>query len=423
MAEQVVPDDCVECEDGEIRPLADCVECDDGEFRLRTDCVECDDGDWRPMADCEEDMDGNWHPADEVITLASGDVVHQDRDGIVMRHDGEYDWLDDCSEVDGEWYPSDDVFSCGNCGTNCHNEDGYSTPGHRDTYCRSCYDDHCTMCDECGDTIWRDDACYDEESDACCCSECHNATPRLILGYGDKSANKLQPESRDRLLFGIELEVESPLGDTAGAEYVRGFLPKDYCVFKHDGSLGEGGFEIVTRPDSVAVHKRHWDTLFNDSPGKRLRSWIGGRCGMHVHVTKSALSQLQLGKMLCFLNDPANERFVSVVAGRKPCSWCKVSPKKPTDIGKQLERYVALNITPRTAEFRIFRGTVKGTTFYKNLEFVQALCEFCSPAARSIAEASSFRVFCQWLRKRDYPNLHAYLVAKGFIQEGKRRAA
>lgn len=408
MAEQVVPEDSVECEDGEIR--------------LRTDCVECDDGEWRPLADCEEDMDGNWHPADEVITLACGDVVHQDRDGIVMRADHEYDWIDDCMEVDGDWYPSDECFSCGNCGANGLNDDGYSTPRHRDTYCQSCYDDHCTTCDECGDTIWREDS-YGDDDGNCMCESCHADNPRLILSYGDKSANHLRPESRDRLLFGVELEVESLTSDTEGAEYVRGFLPKEYCVFKHDGSLGAGGFEIVTRPDSVVVHKRHWQKLFADSPGKRLRSWIGGRCGMHVHVTKSALSQLQLGKMLCFLNDPANERFVSTVAGRKPTHWCKVSPKKPSDIGKQVERYVALNITNRTAEFRIFRGTMKETTFYKNLEFVQALCEFCSPAARSISQASSFRVFCDWLRKKDYPNLHAFLVAKGFIQDRKRGAA
>lgn len=408
MAEQVVPDDSVECGDGEMRP--------------RSECVECVDGEWRPACDCEQVDHGEWYPADEVMTLACGTVVHQDCEGVVQRADGEYDWLDDCIEVQGQWYTTDEAFVCDNCGDGCHNDDGYRTPG-RDTYCQSCYDDHCTTCDECGDTIWRDHAVYDDDEDTTCCTECHAATPRLILSYGDKTANKLRPESQDRLLFGVELEVESITTDTEGAEYVRGFLSKDYCVFKHDGSLGPGGFEIVTRPDSIAVHKKHWQTLFDDSPGKKLRSWIGGRCGMHVHVTKSALSQLQLGKMLCFLNDPANERFIATVAGRKPCSWCKVSPKKPSDIAYQTERYVALNITHRTAEFRIFRGTVKGATFYKNLEFVQALCEFCSPAARSIAEAASFRGLCDWLRKKDYPNLYAHLVAKGFLQDRKRGAA
>lgn len=418
-----IADDMVECDDGEVRPRDECVECADGEWRAAEECVRCADDEWRARSDCTQCTNGDWYPDDEVVTLACGDVAWTEDSSIVQRADGEYAWEERCVLVDGDWYDEDECCRCANCDLAMLNDDALSGPDSSDaSYCESCWGDVCTTCDGCDETVYRDDVQVADD-DSCLCPTCYEESePSLILNYSDKSANRLRPETKDKLKFGIELEVESKSEAEEGAQYVRGCLADDYCVFKHDGSLGSGGFEIVTRPDSIAVHKRKWDSLLNDSPGKRLRSWVGGRCGMHVHVTKAALSQLQLGKMLCFLNDPANAGFVSAVAGRLPCHWCKVSPKKISDVRLPAERYVALNITDRTAEFRIFRGTLLASSFYKNLEFVQALVAFCSPAARSIAEATSHATFCAWLSKKDYPNLYAFLVAKGWIREAGRKA-
>lgn len=401
---------------------ADMVECSDGELRPESECVQCADGEWRPEDDCTCCFNNEWYPDDEVVTLACGDVAPADHDGIVQRSDGEFAWADNCVHIAGDWYDEGECCQCGDCGCDILDADACSAPDGSEQYCESCYDDRFTTCDRCCHSFERDDITLTDDDEALC-SECYEEdSGKLILNYSDKSANKLRSETNDRLKFGIELEVESKTSDEEGAEYVRTCMADDYCVFKHDGSLGSGGFEIVTRPDSMAVHKRKWETLLNDSPGKKLRSWVGGRCGMHVHVTKSSLSQLQLGKMLCFLNDPSNVGFVSSVAGRLPCHWCKVSPKKLSDVRLPAERYVALNITDRTAEFRIFRGTLLASSFYKNLEFVQALVAFCAPAQRSIADSVSHVQFCAWLCKKDYPNLHAFLVAKGFIVEAGRKA-
>lgn len=379
------------------------------------DMVECDDGESRPRSECECTGDGRWFPSDEVVYLADGSCRHPDDDDVVCRSDGKYDWRDDCTSINGEWYSDEDCTTCDSCGDSILREDACSGPGSQDL-CSHCEDEYTHRCAECDEVCWSDDMCYDEEDDCSYCASCFAARPRLIRPYSDKSANKLRPESRDRLLYGIELEVESRSSDREGAEWVRQFLHDDYCVFKHDGSLGSGGFEIVTRPDSMEVHAAKWQQLLESKPGSRLRSWDGGRCGMHVHVTKSALSQLQLGKMLCFLNDPANTSLVSAVAGRLPCSWCKVSPKKPSDVKLPQERYVALNITSKTAEFRIFRGTLLGSSFLKNLEFVEALVSYCAPAQRSIADSVSYVKFCQWVSKRDYPHLYAFLVQRGWVR-------
>lgn len=421
MADEVA-EEMVECDDGELRPIDDCVLCADEEWRLQIDCVHCCDGEWRAEDECTQCTNGQWYPDDEVVTLACGDIAPADHDDVVERADGEFAWRHNCTRVGGEWYDDDETCSCQCCGDSLLNDDAFFPGDDSGPYCESCHDDCYRSCDCCGDATHRDDMHVTDDDRDLCTSCYENDEPRIILNYSDRSANKLRSESKDRLRFGIELEVESKSDANDGAKWVRGHLADDYCVFKHDGSLGPGGFEIVTRPDSVAVHKRKWESLFADTPGKRLRSWVGGRCGMHVHVSKSALSQLQLGKMLCFLNEPSNAAFVASVAGRLPCHWCKVSPKKLTDVKLPAERYVALNITDQTAEFRIFRGTLLGSSFYKNLEFVQAVVEFCSPAARSISDAVSHKAFCDWLSKRDYPNLHAFLVSKGFIQEAGRKA-
>lgn len=406
------------CVDGVDRPVSECVEYD-GDWYPLAECVLVD-GDHVPKDQCQQAYDGEWYLADDLVRLENGDFAHTDDDNICHCYDGEYRYTDDCSVIDDEWYPDHMVRTCEICCDAVLRNDMYSGPGG-DLLCDNCYAEHVYECYECGCEMWSEDRCTDDDGDSFC-EECFSSRS-LIRSYSDKSANRLRPESRDRLLFGIELEVEAKVSQEAGAEWVREHLPDTYCVLKNDSSLSSSGFEIVTRPDSMAVHKRKFAALLDNDPGKRLRSWIGGRCGMHVHVTKSALTQLQLAKIMCFLNDPDNASFVSTVAGRLPCSWCRVSPKKLSDVRRAQERYVALNITSRTAEFRIFRGTLLGSSFRKNLEFVEALVDYCGPAQRSIQESLSHSDFCRWLDKKLYPNLHAYLQAKGYASLLARQAA
>lgn len=377
--------------------------------------VLCEDGETRPRSVCVQTHDDRWIPEDEKVVLYDGTVCHQDDDVCYVESREEWYWQEDCTVAGDYWELDEDCTSCRCCGESILISDAFDAPGSG-SLCESCYQSEVSRCESCGTEQWSDNCNFDEDG---LCEDCQ---PTLIAGYSDKSANRLRSETKDKLRFGIELEVEGYESSNQAAEYIRTLLDPAYCTLKRDGSLGEAGVEIVTRPDSVAVHKRMFAAFFKDSPGRALSSWNTGRCGMHVHVSRSALSELQIGKMLCFLNEPAAVNFISKIAGRKPCSWCKVHKKKVGDVFREGDRYTALNVTgSNTVEVRIFKGTLAEVGFLKNLEFVQALVEFTSPASRSIAEATSYRAFCEWLPRKAYPNLFQFLVSKGFIR--RRNAA
>ncbi len=78
-------------------------------------------------------------------------------------------------------------------------------------------------------------------------------------------------------------------------------------------------------------------------------------------------------------------------------------------------RYEAVNLAnPDTVELRIFKGTLKYTSFMKNLEFVSATIRFCRATGINQLDVSSFLDWFKPVRK-DYPNLDAWLVRRHYI--------
>lgn len=387
----------------------------DHAYALREQCVSLADGGFALIEHAVEDYRGRYYAA---IGL---------EEGWLVRLDGASNWAgqialeDDACSTDDGWFLTGECFCCDSCCNWFYGEADNTGPGGCDM-CESCFNENTTVCDHCDEVRWSDD-CSDDDEGGVVCTHCRSPrrrNPRIISDYCDRSANHMQSESKDAILFGIELEVEAKGGDSgSGAEWVRNYLPDTYVCLKHDGSLGSGGFEIVTRPDSVDVHRKYWTPLLGANPGKVLQSWQTGRCGMHVHVSRAGLSQLQLGKMLCFLNDPANEGFVCKVAGRRNSRWSRIEKKKVGDIRRPYaitDRYVALNLcNRRTAEFRIFKGTLSARGFFKNLEFCAALVEFTAPCKASLTDATDYTKFCEWLSYKTYPHLYDWCVERGYI--------
>lgn len=385
--------------DGDEYPKSLAVLAADGEYYRPDETVVLDDGDIWPLS--------------ETVQLFSGSFVRSDDDEVVGLYNGSYAYADDCRCINDHWHLASECTECTECDASMVRRSAYHHP-HGGRMCESCYDELIHSCEDCGCEGVDDDMTCDEWGNYRC-DACGSRRRSGVTDYGDRTADTLRSETSDKLRFGIELEVEANSSQTDGADWIRQYLGTDYCVLKEDGSLSDDGIEIVTRPDSVAVHGRKWAEFFANRPERQLASWTTGRCGMHVHVSKSALSQLQLGKILVFVNEPTNQELVSRIAGRTSDRWARTSKKKISDVRYGDERYVALNITNRTAEFRIFKGTLNKRGFMKNLEFCQALVDFCGPANRSMSEAVSASAFVRWLPRKTYPHLHEFLTDKGFI--------
>jgi hypothetical protein len=368
--------------------------------------------------------------SDEVTELYDGNYAYNNDSQLIELHDGSFAIgnyhdvikLDNC-----EFALTEDARECAGLNTYFLCSEGRRWMG--DWYSNDYLDDNTFVCSCCGDRYHNDDHAEDNY-----CTHCNSDSEDEeedeeddrtgLSNYSCKRADYMQPEGKGPLYFGIELEVEARGGRYRPDEVSRAYnaLGRDYVVCKSDGSLsGDRGFEIVTRPDSVEVHKRKWEA-FIQTASETLSSWSNGRCGMHIHASRAALSQLQLGKMLVFLNHVNNAWLVKLVAGRALKDWaCLEHGKKIVD-GKKLSpnRYVALNVTEYTAELRIFKGTLKPSSFWKNLEFYAAVIAFCAPAEHSTLDVETPQKFLRFVQAnaKTYPNVDAFLQHRHAYERG-----
>jgi hypothetical protein len=287
------------------------------------------------------------------------------------------------------------------------------------------------------------------------CDKCYKQRKyaNAVRAHDDRHFLPKIHEKRFNLLKGVKTEIQNPR--LFGVECELGFSDQfvreqiareindlmgvEFCYMKHDGSinnhgkLGDGiphqGFEIVTAPADIEVHRRKWPILESYPNYKHLRSWDTSTCGMHVHVSKDALSCLQIGRILVFINHPENKKFVQQVAGRGELKWTRYYDKGLTSSlhpeasgDRDMDRRVAVNLqNPNTVEFRIFRGTINPRHIIRNIEFVDAVCDFCWPCDRSFKELldyKNFIRFCDQNRKR-YPLFAEWAAAEKHIRARK----
>jgi hypothetical protein len=256
-------------------------------------------------------------------------------------------------------------------------------------------------------------------------------------------------------LFGVEAEVEMyvpgmkklKMDRLDMAVGLKVALGRDFVVFKEDSTLrmngiyrdktGPGpvyaGFEIVSAPASIEIHRDHWYKIHETVGFKQLRAWDTDTCGFHVHVSRKTLTRLQIDRVITFINHPFNHPLICKVAGRKSSEYYKykeiphgdvlrdgaVLPLIPRD---DATRRWAINLTNAdTVEFRIFRGTVNPRHIIRNIEFCDAVCDFCYPAARSLVDMCDYRNFVTFVdqNRKQWPLLAEWFALHEFIKAPK----
>lgn len=251
--------------------------------------------------------------------------------------------------------------------------------------------------------------------------------PEVIGGYhSSKSQIRFQRDdwtAMHKRFLGVELEVEMADRYAETRDKARqlnelinkGEVGKN-VFFERDGSL-TNGFEVVTHPMSLPAHRELWKWLQDKGATKGLISHKSTTCGLHVHVNRESLTKLQIAKIVAFVNNPANEEFMTALArryGSAMTGYCRIKAEKAkVKKPESSDRYEAVNVTPRhTIEFRIFKGTLKYESLVAAVEFVHALCEYtarCGDCSASDLGYESFLKFAETKLPKETKTLRTYV--------------
>lgn len=304
---------------------------------------------------------------------------------------------------------------CDECATICDGCNGSfygalsSSPSGHTSYCDDCHSERFTSCDDCGDCIERYDACCTD--DGCYCEVCHrahsaDATGVNDYGYSPKPVfhtNQGMGICRPAGLrfFGLEVETELPDNTDAfdNADAIKGVTRADLWYAKEDGSL-ENGVEFVSHPGTLRFWRKTGFAWAAGLASDGWKSWDTTTCGIHIHVSRDSLTQLGWYKAAILFRN--SSRLVRRAARRQPNRYCENRPNETTSeiVGKMSgrdrgERYQAINFcNSKTVEFRIFKGTLNPASIARNVEFVNAVCEFAN--TQPITDMTG-RKFVQWL--------------------------
>jgi hypothetical protein len=306
-------------------------------------------------------------------------------------------------------------------------------------FCAACRDAECGTCGGCGEWFRVGDLFYDEYSGEPYCRHCEDAREgeKLKCGviYSAKSGKRLPctfhkgkkcAECSAHVAFtqpfyGVELEVEAPNNTVRNttAETINDYTENNYRL-EEDGSLN-CGFEIITQPRTFAAWKKYMlefeNHVLKPCVKAKLKSSYTTTCGLHVHVSKAAWSTKQLFRLFELLDYLHRRGTVKRVAQRDNSTYAKMvfdvgSMSDVSNINKRCSpfnsRYVAVNITSETIEFRMFKGNLRAERVMKAIEFCDSLWKY----TRSLhARNSDHAQYCRWLldNKKRYPNLVEFL--------------
>lgn len=312
-------------------------------------------------------------------------------------------------------------WKCADCDTVFSNQVRHRAHGS-DSVCASCAEEY-EVCQQCSGLIDSGDEAYSEEDEdetvtLCqrCCSEVNararrNQTPLPdsipIASYSFKpkpvwGLGAGEEKGRSTRFFGCEIEVECPrrfqVSEMHAHARKMNNLGPYYC--KGDGSIGYG-FEIVSHPGTIQWW-RETDLSWTDELRKLgYRSFNTTTCGMHIHVSKSAITGGALERLHRFFRDHYS---LVLKLSRRPKneldSWAAVYSgddkliKAKVEGGRDVYHRGAINTMPTsTVEFRIYKGTLNKEAIIRNLELTNALIEYATHSKEMTPDG-----FVDWLK-------------------------
>lgn len=402
---------CPECAHGAV----ECRVC--GNLHWAENCYHDESNDTWVCDSCYET--GNYMVCEDCGRIMVGHSMHhvEDEDKYVCVH---------CMS---------NYYICDHCG-DLFTDDSMHFDNYSGQLCDSCRDDY-YICADCGCFVHYENAIELDDGDYYC-ESCADSNRGALHQYGYKpdpifyDTNEDALDDEPTLYMGVELETD---------DGCRGDVEEhDYVYYKEDGSLSSSGVEIVSHPASLKFHLNDfgWSEICSD-----FRSWgylshkASNSCGLHVHVNRdffgvtAAEQDLHIAKVVLLVNrfyDSHLERF----ARRSSAQWARKPDVRVTnadvtdneivhtihDKVKDSGRYVAVNLQNRnTIEFRLFRGTLKVTTLYATLQFVDTLCRFAKKMELREVDLVQWEHIFAGLDREEYHYLFDYMENRGLNAE------
>lgn len=282
--------------------------------------------------------------------------------------------------------------------------------------CSECAD-NVEYCEVCGNAVWYVNAYRRERDDEelIFCSEdcldqyegrhssyvysyCHKPTP---IFYGSD-----KPNAR---YYGVECELDTEDGCPrmrAEEEIYDKF--SNYVYMKYDGSLSEGGVEIVSHPMTLEYHRdtMQWEKLFDIARNSGLESREGA--GFHIHVSNGSFKDVV--KTQANLVRMFNKFWEEIVdfSGRDYWELDDWAGKpyiadlyaNDNDIVSAIEeegRYTAVNLqNASTTEIRVMASVDTFRDFMARLDFVDNAVEIADTMEWAEIESMNFRDILDW---------------------------
>ncbi len=276
----------------------------------------------------------------------------------------------------------------------------------------------------------------------------YSSKPDPIFGYKHD-----RERACSKLMFGVEVEVEpnrhgtttmdawqcSDLADQLGEGRI-------YC--KQDGSLSDGGLEIISHPGTLGHHMyvMRWKRLLKAVQKTGRRSHDALHCGLHVHIGRAEMggsmeARSKVIRMWQVIMSRYSNDFMAF--SRRSQSqidqWAPIPEREWTrsDDAEVLranaeyyldtydschsDRYTAVNITNRsTVEIRIFKGTLKRDTLIAAIQLCSNVTEWCMDHDWNDIPGTTFtQIACY----KPYHEVVEYMRGRNLLDESTLPAA
>lgn len=312
------------------------------------------------------------------------------------------------------------------------------------------------ICSDCGGLFFVTDKIRDEDQDRERCIICHNKINNhwpnneadAMGGYHshrrwDFKYYRKEKEDFREPCFGLEVEMHSRIGPANKAAWSitktgKLVYPNPLFYFERDGSLLEGGLEMVTNPMSLEYHREFWGKLLPEirkvCVGWNIEQYTGAgdvNYGIHVTFSRKVLSDFQIARLVKFCEDEKNKIFMRSLAqrnkifggsliGSKACRIIEQVHIGKGKMGTSFNRYSCVNVKEKLIEIRFFRTTLNQESFMKNLEWFHSMVQWIKTTPYSYDHAA----YINWLlskpeHMKKYINLIGYFNRKHLPVQGE----